>query len=87
MVELSTSLKSFEQFDDYVMAHIVKTIDGKEVEETMKVQYLVGSDGGRSIVRKLSGITFLGESRVTENFVVGDIHVKRGLSGYVSLQL
>jgi len=77
-VELSTALKSFEQSADYVVARIVKlTNDGHEIaEEEVKARYLIGTDGGRSDVRKQAGITFLGESRVQDRFLVADIHLK-----------
>ena len=81
IVELSTSLVSFEMFDDRVVAHLAKTSSNGEVmEETVECQYLVGSEGAHSIVRKNSGMTFLGESIPTAKAIIGDIYVKRGLS-------
>lgn len=66
-------------------ARIVKTSsDGKEeIEEEVKVQYLIGTDGGKSSVRKQAEFTFLGESRVQDRFLVADIHIK-GLDPNVS---
>ena len=71
---------SFEPFDDHVLAHLVRTAsDGTVAEETVDCRFLVGTEGAHSIVRKNSGMTFLGESMPTTTLVIGDIHVKRGL--------
>jgi len=88
VVELSTALVSFDMFDDRVVAHLAKTSsDGAIVKETVECQYLVGSEEAHSIVRKNSGMTFLGESMPTAKATLGDIYVKRGLSTNVwSLQ-
>ncbi|KIK53914.1 hypothetical protein GYMLUDRAFT_249957 [Collybiopsis luxurians FD-317 M1] len=78
-VELSTELRSFEEHDDHVVAHIVKKNSvGEETEETVSVNWLVGADGGRSVVRKGLGIEFVGESVPAVGMVVGDIE---GLEG------
>ncbi|TFK73745.1 hypothetical protein BDN72DRAFT_151690 [Pluteus cervinus] len=75
-VELSTELTSYSQTEDGVVAHIVKHVDGKKVEETIKYDYLVGADGGHSTVRKHLGVTFLGETRLAENMTIGDVYVE-----------
>ena len=81
IVELSTALVSFEMFGDHVVAHLAKTLSNGEVlEETVECQYLVGSEGAHSIVRKNSGMTFLGESMPAAKALLGDIYAKRGLS-------
>jgi len=80
VVELSTSLVSFETFDDHVLAHLAKTAsNGTVTEETVDCQFLIGTEGAHSIVRKKSGMTFLGESMPTTTLVIGDIDVKRGI--------
>ncbi|KAJ3891601.1 monooxygenase [Lentinula edodes] len=61
-VEWSTELKSFEQQPDHVLAHVVKVVDSKTVGETFTVDWQVGADGARGVVRKQLGLTFLGES-------------------------
>ncbi|KAJ4473296.1 hypothetical protein C8J55DRAFT_490849 [Lentinula edodes] len=61
-VELGTELKSFEQQPDHVLAHVVKIVDSKTVEESFTVDWLVGTDGARGVVRKQLGLTFLGET-------------------------
>jgi len=81
---LSTTLKSFKQFPDYVSARLVKiSSTGEEAEEEVKAHYLIGTDGGKSSVRKEAGLTFLGESKVQDRFVLGDFHIK-GLDPSVS---
>jgi 2-polyprenyl-6-methoxyphenol hydroxylase-like FAD-dependent oxidoreductase len=47
-VEFSTELKSFEQLNDGVVAHLTKTEGGTEINEDLRVPYLVGADGARS---------------------------------------
>ncbi|KAK0214922.1 FAD binding domain-containing protein [Armillaria fumosa] len=74
-VELGTELVSFEQSADRVVSHVLKTRGGQTVEETIESQWLIGSEGARSVVRKTLGLTFLGETRQNENVVVGDIMI------------
>ncbi|KAF7366385.1 FAD-binding-3 domain-containing protein [Mycena sanguinolenta] len=75
-VELGTQLLSFEQFPDGVVARIVKTdADGNQVEEDTRFDWLVGTDGARSIVRKQLGLSFLGETQ-SEHIALGDIAVE-----------
>ncbi|KAK0436890.1 FAD binding domain-containing protein [Armillaria borealis] len=66
-VELGTELVSFEQSADRVVS--------RTVEETIETRWLIGSEGARSVVRKTLGLTFLGETRESENMVVGDIKI------------
>ncbi|KAJ4474865.1 FAD binding domain-containing protein [Lentinula aciculospora] len=82
-VELSTELRSFEEHGDHVIAHIVKHAPSTEEpkEETIKVEFLVGADGGRSTVRKQLGIDFLGDDSASLKeigMVVGDIEALEG---------
>ncbi|KAJ7248154.1 monooxygenase [Mycena haematopus] len=75
-VELGSQLLSFEQFPDGVVARIVKTnSDGKQLEESTRFDWLVGTDGARSVVRKQLGLSFLGETQ-TEHIALGDIVVE-----------
>ncbi|KAJ7452718.1 FAD binding domain-containing protein [Mycena galericulata] len=79
-VELGTELLGFEQFPDHVVAHIVKTdAKGKQLEEHTKFDWLVGTDGARSIVRKQLGLSFLGETRTEQSIALGDIVVEEGV--------
>ncbi|KAF9068407.1 FAD-binding monooxygenase, partial [Rhodocollybia butyracea] len=72
-VELGTELRSFEQHADHVVAHVVKAADLKE--EDIKVDWLIGADGARSIVRKQLGLTFVGESPTEMEAILGDMHI------------
>lgn len=78
-VELGTELVSFTQSASGVEARLrVRGMDpeAEGVEEVVSFEYMVGTDGARGIVRKQLGLTFLGETRKVENFIVGDIVVK-----------
>ncbi|CCM01285.1 uncharacterized protein FIBRA_03334 [Fibroporia radiculosa] len=77
-VELSTELKSFEQHDGHVTAHIVKRNGQEEIEETVACNWLVGADGAKGIVRRQLGFTFQGET-LSQQIVFGEIELK-GLS-------
>ncbi|KAJ7685926.1 FAD binding domain-containing protein [Mycena rosella] len=79
-VELGAELRSFEQSADSVVARIVKTAeDGTQSEETATFDWLVGTDGAHSVVRKQLGLSFLGETRTETIFALGDIKVEEGL--------
>ncbi len=83
-VEQSAELIDFEQHPDRVSARIkTKTPDDQLHEETSNFDYLIGADGARGVVRKLLGLSFLGETRVVEHLVVGDVTVE-GLTEEVS---
>jgi 2-polyprenyl-6-methoxyphenol hydroxylase-like FAD-dependent oxidoreductase len=60
-VRFSTELISFEQDDDGVTAQ-VETLDG--TASTIRADYLVGCDGGRSTVRKSLGIELEGKGGI-----------------------
>ena len=47
-VELGCMLKAIEQKDGGVVAHMLKTEDGKQLEETASFAYVVGADGAHS---------------------------------------
>ncbi|UOZ02853.1 FAD-dependent oxidoreductase [Amycolatopsis sp. WQ 127309] len=70
-VEFGTALESFEQSDDGVSAVVVR--DG--VAETVTARWLVGCDGGHSVVRKQAGIAFEGETRDAVRMIVADVGV------------
>jgi 2-polyprenyl-6-methoxyphenol hydroxylase-like FAD-dependent oxidoreductase len=78
VVELGTELVNFEQSKDHVVVHLRKHLtDGDAFEEeTVHAQYLVGTDGGRSTVRKQLGLTFLGETRAQDYLIYGDAAIK-----------
>ncbi|KAF8185934.1 FAD binding domain-containing protein [Mycena galopus ATCC 62051] len=73
-VELGSELLSFEQSADCVFARILKTdSDGKQAEESARFDWLVGTDGAHSVVRKQLGVSFLGETKEEERLALGDI--------------
>ena len=76
-VELGVELVSFEQFDDRVEVKIRKqNIENSEFEEESSTYpWVVGADGARGVVRKMLGLTFLGETK-PGNFVIGDVKVE-----------
>ncbi|KAF9005951.1 pentachlorophenol 4-monooxygenase [Cyathus striatus] len=81
-VELGTELLSFENKSDGVdVKLLVRGMDpnAEGVVENTTYEWMVGTDGARGVVRKQLGLSFLGETRTVENFVVGDICVD-GLS-------
>ncbi|KAJ3923577.1 FAD binding domain-containing protein [Lentinula edodes] len=79
-VEFHAELRSFKQYDDHVLAAIIKrSSDGTEIPEEIKVPYVVGADGAHSTIRRTLGLTFLGDTRDDVNMVIGDIEVKGGL--------
>ena len=80
-IELGVELVSLEQFDDRVEVKLHKhdTENSRAEEESSKYEWVVGADGARGTVRKLLGLTFLGETK-NEQFIVGDIKVE-GLDG------
>ncbi|KAF8205413.1 monooxygenase [Mycena galopus ATCC 62051] len=80
IVELNTALGSFEQLPDHVTAQIVKTSpDGTVETEVAKFDWLVGTDGVHSAVRKQLGLSFVGETKEDHHILVGDIDVEEGL--------
>ncbi len=57
-VEMGCALVNFVQHDDFVLA----TLQQGDVVETIRTRYLIGCDGGHSIVRKTANFSFLGET-------------------------
>ncbi|KAI5120175.1 hypothetical protein M0805_008441 [Coniferiporia weirii] len=75
-VELNTELSDIVQDGDVVAVKLTKSIDGKQEVEHATFPYVVGADGGRSTVRKLTGLQFLGETHETEMLLNADIDIK-----------
>ena len=70
-VEFGTELESFTQSDAGVSAVLVRG----GAAETVAARWLVGCDGGHSIVRKQAGIAFEGETRDELRMIVADMEV------------
>ncbi|MEX3646872.1 FAD-dependent monooxygenase [Mycolicibacterium porcinum] len=71
-IEFGTEVTGFTQDGDGV---VVQTSRGP-----VHADYLVGADGGRSTVRKASGVDFLGGALTEERIIVGDVRAA-GLDG------
>ncbi|MBF6135459.1 FAD-dependent monooxygenase [Nocardia otitidiscaviarum] len=69
VVELSTALVDLTQDGDGVTA----TLSTPAGTETVRVDYLVGADGGRSTVRKRLGIPFEGSTDESVRMLLGDV--------------
>ena len=67
-VESGVEFQGFTQDDDGVTA----VLDGQPV----RARYLVGADGGRSIVRKASGVDFVGETLEQHRLRIADVRVE-----------
>jgi len=90
-VEFGTALGSFEQSDESVSAVVVKGGGA----ETVAARWLVGCDGGHSIVRRQAGIAFEGETLDALRMIVADVeadgldrgawHIWRHAEGFFSL--
>ncbi|TFY70130.1 hypothetical protein EVG20_g2874 [Dentipellis fragilis] len=72
-VELATELRRLDQDEDHVTAVVANTQDGKETEMIITAKYLVGADGAKGVVRKLSGLHFLGETRDTLHILIAEM--------------
>ncbi|TFY57158.1 hypothetical protein EVG20_g8650 [Dentipellis fragilis] len=72
-VEVATQLVSLDQTDEQVVGRVVKSTLGEEIEEEITAKYVVGADGAKGVVRKLLGLTFLGETRDAVRVLIGDI--------------
>ncbi|KAH9829717.1 monooxygenase [Rhodofomes roseus] len=62
-VELGTELRDLEQYPDHIVAHVARKAGDAEKMDTITCHFLVGTDGGRGVTRKLLGLTFEGETR------------------------
>src|SRR5919198_3438921 len=70
-VEFGTALDGLEQSAEGVSAVVIK---GGEAEK-VAARWLVGCDGGHSVVRKQAGIAFEGETREAVRMIVADVEV------------
>jgi 2-polyprenyl-6-methoxyphenol hydroxylase-like FAD-dependent oxidoreductase len=69
-VEFGTDLAAFAQDAGGVTATLRRA--GRD-DERVEAAYLVGADGGRSTVRKVLGVNFLGETLETHRALIGDV--------------
>ncbi|WP_405168198.1 FAD-dependent monooxygenase [Nocardia sp. NBC_01499] len=75
-LELGTELVDFVQDETGVTV----TLRRNGELEQVRSRYLVGTDGGGSVVRKTLGVGFEGETFETERTLIGDVKAK-GLTG------
>ncbi|MGV9308721.1 FAD-dependent monooxygenase [Nonomuraea sp. NPDC003727] len=68
-VEYGAELTGFEQDAQGVTARLGTGV-------TLRADYLVAADGGRSFVRKALGVGFVGETREEERMALGGVHVE-----------
>lgn len=71
-VRFGTRVDSFIASEDGVVA----TVIGGDAPQTIRARWLVGCDGGHSVVRKESGIAFVGETRDDVRMLVADVAVE-----------
>lgn len=74
-IEFATTLTGFAQQRDHVLA----TIAGAGGTSVVEAQFVVGTDGGRSTVRKVAGIALEGTTPALDGILVADVLVD-GLS-------
>lgn len=71
-VEFGTQLMSLEQDSDHVNAQI----DGPSGPETVQAKYVVGADGGASVVRQNLDIPFSGTTDEADRMVIVDCQIE-----------
>ena len=70
-VELGTELAGFTQDEDGVTA----TLRQGGAEQVVRARYLVGADGGHSVVRRTLGLKFIGETNDDTRLMLADVRV------------
>lgn len=68
-VELGTELVGFTQDESGVDA----VLSQGGAEQTVRAKYLVGADGGRSVVRRTLGLDFVGETDEDQRLMLADV--------------
>jgi len=70
-VEFGTALERLDQTDGSVSAVLARAGE----TETVTVPWLIGCDGGHSLVRAQAGVAFVGETREELRMIVADLDV------------
>ncbi|ETW78092.1 hypothetical protein HETIRDRAFT_325575, partial [Heterobasidion irregulare TC 32-1] len=68
-VELGVELVGLEQSKDKVIAHI----KSEEGDTAQAFQYIIGADGARGSMRRLLGLSFLGETKESDKMFVANV--------------
>ncbi|KAI0724734.1 monooxygenase [Fomitopsis betulina] len=74
-VEFSTELVGLSQHEDHVKATIKKSVGGNEEIEAQSFRWLIGADGGKSVVRKQSGFAFEGTAP-EQRGILGEMNIE-----------
>jgi 2-polyprenyl-6-methoxyphenol hydroxylase-like FAD-dependent oxidoreductase len=77
-VELETELVDVAQEQDG--SGVTATLMSDRVSQKVRARYLIGADGGRSLVRKRCGVAFEGAPLPAERTLIGDVKAT-GLDG------
>jgi 3-(3-hydroxy-phenyl)propionate hydroxylase len=77
-IERETSLRSFEQSDREVCAHLARS---NGAEDEVYCHWLIGCDGAHSTVREALGLEFAGKT-FDLRFLLADVHAESSLSDY-----
>ncbi|KAH7885854.1 FAD binding domain-containing protein [Phlebopus sp. FC_14] len=75
-IELGTELRTLRQYGERIEVQLEKRNGEEQVEETTSVDWLIGADGAKGVVRKCLDVTFLGETRNESAMLVGDLRIK-----------
>ncbi|KLO17521.1 hypothetical protein SCHPADRAFT_994344 [Schizopora paradoxa] len=75
-IDLGVALESLQEEAEGVTVELSETKDGKRTVVKERYDWVVGTDGGHSIVRKSAGIVFLGETREDERMYIVDCKVE-----------
>ncbi|MFI7000544.1 FAD-dependent oxidoreductase [Nocardia sp. NPDC050175] len=70
-VEFDTTMVGYTQAGDGITAEVVTG----DTATTVAARWIVGSDGGHSVVRKQAGVAFVGETREDVRVVLADLPV------------
>lgn len=75
-IDYNCQVQGFEQDEDSADVRIT-TPSG---DETVKARYVIGADGGSSVIRKSAGIAFVGKTDEQDRMLILDATVEGGLS-------
>ncbi|EIW77934.1 monooxygenase [Coniophora puteana RWD-64-598 SS2] len=84
--ELGVELRTIEQDENRVRAHVVRRDGDNEVEDVIEAAYLIGADGAKGAVRKQLGLTFFGETYDNIRLLISDVRVTSSFLGREYMQ-
>ncbi|KAI0056069.1 hypothetical protein BV25DRAFT_1921304 [Artomyces pyxidatus] len=74
-VEIGTAMTAIEQDKHGVTSRLTKKREGTDNIEFVRARYVVGADGAKGIMRKLTNLPFVGESRDDMSMLVADVEI------------